>query len=284
MATRSLSQAVFAVVLIGLGILGLIRGDFAPGWQPVPKALPARQALALLCSFGSLACGAGLLWERAAAPAARALFAWLLLWMLLLRLPWLFLSFEVGTWWSTCSTAVLLASAWVLYSWLAADRDRQRFGFVTGDPGIRVARMLFGLALIPFGLAHFLYLESTAPLVPGWLPWHVGWSYFTGGTFIAAGVAVLAGAYARLAAALAALQIGLFTLLIWVPMVMAGRPTAFQRNEAIVSVLLTAAAWVVADSWRGTPWLAVRERWAHSSSSSRRGFESTTDCGVVNRR
>jgi len=258
MRVASLSHVVFAAVLIGWGLLGLIKGDFAPGWQPVPRSLPARHALAYLCSFICLASGVGLLWQRTATLAARVLLGWLLLWLLLLRLPWILLEPTVGVWWSACSTAVMVASAWVVYSWFADDWDRRRLGFLAGDKGVGIARMLFGLGLIPFGLAHFLYLEATAPLVPRWLPWHVGWSYFTGGTFIAAGLAVLFGVYARLAAALVTLQMGLFTVLVWIPIVMAG-PTAFQWSEFVVSILLTAAAWVVTDSYRGTPWLAVRK-------------------------
>ena len=161
------------------------------------------------------------------------------------------ISLEVGTWWAASSTAIMTGTAWVLYSLLASDWDRQRLSFVTGDMGLRIARTLFGLGLIPIGLAHFLYLDATAPLVPGWLLWPVFWSYFTGGAFIAAGLAVIVGVWARLAASLAAVEIALLTLIVWLPIVVTGKPSAFQWNEFVVSILLTACAWVVADSYCG---------------------------------
>src|SRR5438046_9901020 len=74
----SLGHAVFALTMISLGILGLIKGDFTPIWTGVPKGMPAREVLAYLSAFVSLVTGIGLLWQRTAVVASRVLLAYLL--------------------------------------------------------------------------------------------------------------------------------------------------------------------------------------------------------------
>jgi hypothetical protein len=130
--------------------------------------------------------------------------------------------------------------------------------------------LLFAATLLALGILGFVrhdftaiwqpvpYLKETASPVPGWLPSHVAWAYFTGAAFIAAGIAVLLGVCPRLAATLATLRIGGFTLLVWIPIVAAGSRDASQWSETILSWTLTTAAWVVSDSYRGTQWLRDR--------------------------
>jgi len=239
----SWGHGAFAITMISLGIIGLAQGGFTPIWEPVLKDFPARQALAYTCALIALFGGAGLLFRRSAAASSTVLFVWFAAWLVLMRLPLMVMRFGVNTWWSTGQVAVFTASAWVLYAWLAGT---DRFP-------VRIAQMLFGLGLIPFGLAHFLYMENTAPLVPAWLPWHVAWGYATGAAFIAAGLAMTLGVWGRLAAILVTWQIAGFTVLVWLPIVARGHAKPGDWSEFVASYALTACAWVLAESYAPAP-------------------------------
>lgn len=250
MRIASPGHAAFAAIFIAIGIQGFVKRDLTQVWAPVPKGIPAREVLVYLTAAVSLASGVGLLFRRTAAVAARVLLAALVFWFLVFRVRALFLASLVEGTWSAGDTLVMTAGAWVLYAAFAADGHREPLGFARGESGVRIARVLYGLGLIPFGYAHFAYLKPTTDLVPAWIPAPVFWAYFTGAAFIAAALAVLSGVCARLAAALSALMMGLFGLLVWIPRALAGSLSAFQWGEFVANWTLTAAGWVVAESYR----------------------------------
>lgn len=230
----------FALTLVGLGIIGLVQGKFTPIWYGVPKSVPARQLLSYLCDLVCIGSGVALLWPRTARAAAGGLLIYLLLWMVLFRvLHTLATPTELPGWWACGESAVMVAAAGVLFA---------TFTYRSGV--LRIAQVFYGLGLIPFGIAHFVFLHETVVLVPGWLGWPTAWAYLTGAAFIAAGIAIVINQRARLAALLSTLQMAGFTVIVWVPLVIAGGVNEFQWGEFVDSWVLTAAAWVVADSWR----------------------------------
>jgi uncharacterized membrane protein len=259
MRIASIGHALFAVTMIVLGAVGLLHPDFVPLWNPVPVNVPARVLLVYLSALISVASGIGLLVQRVAAIAARLLLTTLFLWLLLLRLPNFLLEPAFEACWSVFPLMVMLAAAWVLYVWFAADWDRKHLSFISNN-GLRIARALYGLSLIFFGVAHFIDVKDTVSLVPHWLPSHLFWAYFTGSAFIAAGLAALIGFCARLAVTLSAFQIALFLFLVWIPIVATGSKVPFQWSETLLNAALLAGAWVMTDSYRDTPWLTSNNR------------------------
>src|ERR1700722_19081299 len=77
---------LFAIGLIGLGVVALVVGDFAMVWQPVAPWMPGRTALAYLAGLLELSVGCGLLFRPTRAWAVRILFPGLILWASL-KLP-----------------------------------------------------------------------------------------------------------------------------------------------------------------------------------------------------
>lgn len=233
-----------------MGGLGVLRPELVSIWGPVSAALPGHGPLVSVISLIAMAAGVGLLVRGLAVYAARLLFFALLLWGLVVRLPRFFQMPLFAAFWTVVPLMVIVAATWVLYVWLAGDWDRSHLGIVVGERGLRMAQILYGLCLIFFGVAHFMDVKDTVTLVPHWLPAPLFFAYFTGCTFVAAGLAAVFGVLARLAMTLSVVQIASFLLLVWVPIVAGGARGPFQWSETILNVALCAGAWVVADSYR----------------------------------
>jgi hypothetical protein len=112
----------------------------------------------------------------------------------------------------------------------------------------RVARFGLGLCAISFTLAQLIYLGETASLVPKWIPPNqMFWAVLTTIAFAFAAVAILINRQARLAMRLMTLMLGLFGVLVWIPLLVAHPEAHFSWSEFALTFLITGASWNVSD-------------------------------------
>lgn len=209
--------SLFAIGMAGLGILSVIYRDFAYSWQPVPAFHPGREALAVICGLFMIAASVLLLFRATAAVAARAIFPFLLAW-LCLKIPALIVVPRIeGVWLGFGEIGMLLAGGWVLFARLSGLEESAFFIQLTGQRGIRIAQIIFGLTVLPVGLGHIFYAPITASLVPSWMPFRVGLAYLTGVGQIACGLGILFSVLPRAAALIEAGMLTLFAFLVWGP-------------------------------------------------------------------
>lgn len=226
----------------GLGMLGLVSGAFAFQWQPVPDDWPARDALAIVSAVVLLLAGLAIAARRTAAAGAGVLAFWLGLGAVALNIPVVIAYPMVGTLLVFCENGAIAAGA----TQLLALRAPQRVPGWLGP----AARSLFGLCAILFGISHFVYVDITASMVPGWIPGHVFWAYATGVCHMAAGVAMLADVRVRLAGTLLAAMAGGFVLLLHLPRVVAAPGNRMEWTMMFVAMSIAGAAWVMRLSGR----------------------------------
>lgn len=245
MAMTAVGRVLFALSFALSGGLCLAFPDFAAAWQPLPARIIGHDTLAKLCGFVVIAGAAGLLLPRAARPSSLVLAGVLVVQMLTIKLAHLVAHPLIEVGWEDLSESLAeIAGAWTLFAILP------RAGGTAAQSGaLRAGRILFALALPAIGLSHIVYLRQTAGLVPSWLPFPVLLAYLTGAAHIAAGVGILLRL--RLAALLEAVMVSLFTLLVWVPMVIVGPASFANWSELCVSAAISGAAWIVAGALRG---------------------------------
>jgi uncharacterized membrane protein len=240
--------------MAGIGVLSLYYGDFALQWQPVPKWVPNRELLAQISGIFLIACGTGMFFKRTAAPFALALAIYLLFWLLLLKGPPVIAApLDVGIWLGFAESLALLCGGWILFLVLAKG---SRLGnvFTAAERDRRIARILFALSCLVYGLSHFMYAKFTATMVPAWLPYREGFAWLTGAGHFAAGLGILFMLLPRLAATLEAAMMTLFVLLVHIPGVAAEPTSRLQWTMLCVASALAGAAWAVANSLGKLGW------------------------------
>jgi uncharacterized membrane protein len=117
-----------------------------------------------------------------------------------------------------------------------------------------LGKSFFAIAMMAFGIQHFIYADFVTRLVPklpAWIPWHPFWAYLTGTGLIVAAVAIVLGKKARLAATLLGAMIFLSFALLHLPQVAANPHNGGLWTNAGKALALSGGAFLVASSVTG---------------------------------
>lgn len=247
---------LYGLGAIALGAVGIVWGDFALQWQPVAAWFPGRTALAYVFAAALVLTGACVNDWRGGreavfgAAALAVLYAVVVVFMhgpLLIQHPAVF-----AGWNGAAEQATLVAGGLASYACLTR---QSQWG--------KVAVTVMGVCLLLFGIAHFLYLDFTASMVPAWLPGgQKFWAAATGIGHLAAGVAFLTGVRARLAALCVTLMFGSFSILVHLPLLLSDPKAHMGWVMNAINLALTGAAWAVAT------WLAGTEKAPAATSNA----------------
>jgi uncharacterized membrane protein YphA (DoxX/SURF4 family) len=249
---QKIAQMLFALGMISVGMLVLVYGyEVLLFSAPPPAWIPWLKGVGYASGIIMVGTGAGLLLDRTARVSIYVLLPFLLLWTLS-RVPVAIA--DPGreiSWFAIGEVAVLASAAWILFARLAELKPGSTLQPLVSEPALRIARILFGLSLVTYGLAHFFeFAAHTVSLVPPWLPFRTGWADLTGAGQIAAGLGVVLSIFPRLAAASEAAMLSIFTILVWVPAIIT-KPTESNWVEFLFTFALAGASWVVAESIPG---------------------------------
>jgi uncharacterized membrane protein len=235
---------VYGLGTMALGLTSLAFREFDPG-QPVPEHFPYRTILAYVAGVFIVVAAAAVEFRRTVAWGGAALAAYYgLLVVFLLDGRLLLTQYAAYGIYEEIAMQLAIALGGLIISAASAGTDSTRSARLT-----RLCQLVFGVCVLIWGGAHFVYMNMTAPLVPKWLPpSQVFWGYATGICFIAAGLAIVTGVKARLAATLLTVMIACFGLLANGRILLTGLSSHFNWSESALNLALIGVAWVVADS------------------------------------
>jgi uncharacterized membrane protein YphA (DoxX/SURF4 family) len=240
----TVGRRVYSLGVISLGIVELAYGGFAEVWLPVSAHTPGYHLLAYAAAGVLILGGLAINAPRVAAIAGLVLAALFASTMLVLELPPALAKPAVWGGWQAVAESTAMALGGVLACALSPNMGEVRAATLA-----RIARLAFGVCLLIFGVSHFVYARFTASMVPAWLPpSQIVWAYATGVAQLAAGLAMFTGIQARLAAILLTAMYVIFGLLVHLPSVMADPSSHSNWAENAINLILTGAAWRLADS------------------------------------
>lgn len=260
-----LAIVVYALATIATGAIDIAWGAFAAGYEPLQAFgdnIPGRQIMAYIAGVCLVIAGAAILWKRTARACAIVLGIlygiFTIFWLPRLYIAPHFLgqhpAVYIGVLDGVGQQIILATAAAIVYALYSPPNSRLQARTTA------VARWIFGLSAVEFGLAHLTGIPTVAPLVPKWLPpGQTFWVVLTGVAFVLAGVAILVRVLDVLAARLLALMLLVFSALVLGPQIPVFPHSKDAWDANAFNIAAVAAMWIFAE-WLASPMSGAAHR------------------------
>ena len=182
----------------------------------VPAWISGRLFWAYFVGVAFIAAAIGAVVPKMTRPAGILLGILFFLFVVTLHIPRIAAHSRDGNEWTSGFVALgICGGAWILAGATSSKDERQS---TVSFP--KVGRYFFALAMLAFGVQHFINEKLTIRVGPPWFPGRPIWAYLTGAAFVLSGVAILLGQKARLAATLLGAILFLLFLFLHIPRIL----------------------------------------------------------------
>jgi len=220
-----IGRIFYGVAIAATGLLTVYYRDFPYYFIP-PHHVWLTDHVAAIYLSGALlfAAGAWIVWGERLAPVCLSLAA-----ALVLIFCFYFIPYELST------SAIYMHYG----AWENAAKELALAGGALVVAGRKIGRVLFALAIISFGVDHYVYAHEATGYMPTWIHHQLFWIYFTGTCLLGSGIAILLKIRVRLAATLLGIMILIWVIMLHIPKVIAS-PVAVDGGEAVSALIALA--------------------------------------------
>jgi uncharacterized membrane protein YphA (DoxX/SURF4 family) len=249
-------RCFYAIALIVYGIqqfyFGSFRNVLLPAWQSQLPWLPVWSY-----AFGAalITAGIAMITEKKAREVSLLTGIIFLGLFCFVHVPYELISepnktYHLGLWTDALKELAYAGGAFIIAGTFTADAKHQQRNsfFFQLEKFIPLGSIFFCTTMTIFGIMHFMYADHVATMVPGWIPDHLFWTWFTAVALIGAGVCIVLNVRRKLVALLLSLMIFCWFVFLHLP---AGimKPVIYRGNilaSAFDALLFSGTALVIA--------------------------------------
>jgi uncharacterized membrane protein len=207
---------IFAIGIMGLGILCFVSKDFIAGRPPITTwaaAIPGKLAWAYVSGSCLILSGLAVIFNFKGRAAALGAGVMILVFSFLSRHL-----YEMVDWVNAYKALALAGGSFIVASSFPVNGATARNNFLTNYTLIYTGCLFLSLFFIICGFAHFRFADFIIKdFMPAYIPFHPFWTYFCGICLLAGGVGLLLPQTRKWAALLSGIMIAGWFILLHVP-------------------------------------------------------------------